>query len=199
MPACNSLSLKHTKPKLEDFEAWHQSLNLGNTAQQVRHVIIHSTHADVSLGQDYEVRLRWEEGYGRYPAFEAAIDRIVDLPLLEALELRFSDQCQGYADAPLFSDGVEEVESRINTLKTVFGALDRRAADPNNSAVQSLTIENLQNTPIREITNSNAFKNAMNHVKELHLSILTEYNEAGPDGDVYKPERQIFVRGKPQV
>ncbi|KAJ4323539.1 hypothetical protein N0V84_004280 [Fusarium piperis] len=192
MPLYKSLILAHTKPKDEDFESWHHSLNLENAAQEVHHVIIHSTPEDLSLRRGHKVWLGWEEKDGRYPAFEAAIDRIAELPHLEALELRFNDRCQAVTDTSLFSGDVEEVESRINTLKAVFGALEKRTANPNNSAVRSLTIENLQNLPIPGIIESNAFKNVMKHVTELHLSVATEYNEHGPDRDLYKPERQTF-------
>ncbi|RSL67591.1 hypothetical protein CEP53_002947 [Fusarium sp. AF-6] len=192
MPLCKSLTLAHTKPRDEDFEPWHHSLNLENAAQEVHHVVIHSTPEDVAMGRDYKVWQHWEEKGGQYPAFQTAINRITELPHLEALELRFSDQCHGVADPSLFLDDTEEAESRINTLKAVFGALDRRAADPSNSVVRSLTIENLQNLPIPDFTKSNVFKNVMKDVNELHLSIATEYNEHGPDRDVYKKERQTF-------
>lgn len=196
MPLCKRLTLAHTKPKGEDFESWHHSLNMQNAAQQVRRAIIHSTPDDLELRRDYEVWQRWEERDGQYPAFEIAINRITELPHLEALELRFSDRCEGLTDKHPFSDDVEEAESRINTLKAVFGALDRRAANPNNSAVRSLIIENLQNLPIPSVTESTAFRNVMKDVKELHLSVATEYNEHGPDRDVYKDERQTFVRSE---
>ncbi|KAJ4183300.1 hypothetical protein NW755_009790 [Fusarium falciforme] len=192
MPLCKSLTLAHTKPKGEDFESWHHSLNLQNAAKQVHHAIIHSTPDDLALRRDYKVWQRWEEKDGQYPAFETAVNRITELPHLEALELRFSDRYEGITDKHPFSDHVAEAESRLNTLKAVFGALDKRAANPKNSAVRSLTIENLQNLPIPNLTNSNAFRNVMKDVKELHLSIATEYNEHGPDRDVYKDERQTF-------
>ncbi|KAH7252909.1 hypothetical protein B0J15DRAFT_559742 [Fusarium solani] len=182
MPLCKS----------EDFESWHHSLNLQNAAQQVHHANIHSTPDDLALRRDYRVWQRWEEKDGQYPAFETAINRITELPHLEALELRFSDRCQGIANKHPFSDHVEEAESRINTLKAVFGALNKRAANPKNSAVRSLTIENLQNLLIPNFTKSIAFRNVMKDVKELHLSIATEYNEHGPDRDVYKDKRQTF-------
>ncbi|UPK99889.1 hypothetical protein LCI18_010824 [Fusarium solani-melongenae] len=192
MPLCKSLTLAHTKPKGEDFESWHYSLSMQNAAQ-VRHVIIHSTPDDHALRRDYEVWQRWEEKDGQYPAFETAVNRITELPHLEALELRFTDRCEGIADKHPFSDDVEEAESRINTLKAVFGALDKRAANPRNSAVRSLTIQNLQNLPIPDVTKSNTFRNVMKDINELHLSIATEYNEHGPDRDVYKDERQTFT------
>lgn len=196
MPLCKSLTLAHTKPKGEDFESWHHSLNLQNAAQQVHHVIIHSTPDDLALRRDCKVWQRWEEKDGQYPAFETAVNRITELPHLEALELRFSDRCQGITDKHPFSDHVEEAESRINTLKAIFGALDKRAANPKNSAVRSLTIQNLQNVPFPDVTKSNTFRNVMKDVNELHLSIATEYNEHGPDRDVYKDERQTFVRSE---
>lgn len=196
MPLCKSLTLAHTKPKGEDFASWHHSLNLQNAAQQVHHVTIHSTPDDLASRLDYKVWQRWEEKDGQYPAFETAINRIAELPHLEALELRFSDRCQGIADKHPFSGDFEEAESRINTLKAVFGALEKRAANPKNSAIRSLTIENLQNLPIPNFTKSNAFSNVMKNVKEIHLSIATEYNEHGPDRDVYKDERQTFVRSE---
>ncbi|RSL54014.1 hypothetical protein CEP54_010106 [Fusarium duplospermum] len=192
MPLCKSLTLAHTKPKGEDFESWHHSLNLENATQEVRHVVIHSTPEDLGMRQDYDVWQRWEEKDGQYPAFQAAINRITELPHLEALELKFTDRCQAVADTSLFSGDTEEVESRINTLKAVFGALNKRASNPNNSAVRSLNIENLQNLPIPDFIKSTAFKTVMKDVNELHLSIATEYNEHGPDGDVYKDERQTF-------
>ncbi|RTE77770.1 hypothetical protein BHE90_007752 [Fusarium euwallaceae] len=192
MPLCKSLTLAHTKPKDEDFESWHHSLNLENAAQEVHHVVIHSTPENAAMRRDYQVWQHWEEKDGQYPAFQTAINRITELPHLEALELRFSDQCHGVADPSLFFDDTEEAESRINTLKAVFGALSKRAADPKNSVIRSLAIENLQNLPIPDFTRSNAFRNVMKDVNELQLSIATEYNEHGPDRDVYKDERQTF-------
>ncbi|KAI8712094.1 hypothetical protein NCS52_01474800 [Fusarium sp. LHS14.1] len=192
MPLCKSLTLAHTKPMGEDFASWHHSLNRQNAVQQVHHVIIHSAPDHLASRQDFEVWQRWEEKDGQYPAFETAINRITELPHLEALELRFSDRCEGITDKHPFSDDAEEAESRINTLKAVFGALERRAASPENSAVRSLVIKNLQNLQIPNFTKSNAFRNVMKDVKELHLSIATEYNEHGPDRDVYKDERQTF-------
>ncbi|KAM0418974.1 hypothetical protein ACHAPT_012132 [Fusarium lateritium] len=192
MPLCKSVTLAHTKPEGEDFESWHHSLNRSNAGNEVHHVIIHSTPDDLTSGRDCSVWQQWEEKDGYYPAFETAVGRIAELPQLEALHLRFSDQCRGVNGKSSFLEEVEVVESRINTLKAVFTALEKRAANPDNSAVRSLTIENLQNLPIPAFTDSNLFKNVMKDVEELHLSVVTEYNEHDPDQDVYKAERQTF-------
>lgn len=132
--------------------------------------------------------------------FSVAVNAgVAKLPNLKALHIRFSEQCIGDRE----TDGWEEDEDtesiahRLQTLKTVFGAMLKRHAavgeDNPPSTIRSLTLKNLQNVAFPpEFTSSNLYKDVMNHITELHLRIAHEYNQYGPDHDLDRIERQTY-------
>ncbi|KAK4150230.1 hypothetical protein C8A00DRAFT_46335 [Chaetomidium leptoderma] len=131
--------------------------------------------------------------------FGVAVNGIAKLPNLKSLQICFAEKCQGARDTSEWWEDDEETESishRLQTLKTVFGAIRKRRAavdkDNRTSIIRSLTLKNLQNIPIPEFTSSDLYKDVMKDINELHLMIAHDYNEHGPDQDLDRIERQTY-------
>jgi hypothetical protein len=132
--------------------------------------------------------------------FSVAVNAgVVKLPNLKSLQIRFSDQCVGVRTTDFWEDDedTESMAHRLQTLKTVFGAMLKRHAavgkDNPVSTIRSLTLKNLQNVAFPpEFTSSDLYKDVINHVTELHLMILEEYNPHGPDYDLDRIERRTY-------
>src|SRR5690554_524812 len=194
-----TLTLAHRKEEGTDIDSWNRTLDQAAAREAAQRVVIQSIpfHKDrySKTKIDYDIIKEWEESGGFDNAFQRAVARIPELPHLNAVHLRFSDKCCGIAsEKDWWMNGECETRAqRMETLRTVFSALGQRADNPRNSAVRSLTIENLQNTPVPELIQTDMLKIAVSGVQELHLSVCTEYNEHGPDRDIYKEERYTFV------
>ncbi|KAF4977329.1 hypothetical protein FZEAL_6152 [Fusarium zealandicum] len=188
----STVDLEHRE---DNFSKWNAMLDDVTIRDTARHVIIDSAPDD--LGErDYEIWTEWEDEDGRWPAFTDSIDRIRELPSINSLELRFTDKCFAPNSQPWrrgARDDMEKVGSRENTLRAVFGAIQRRASEnPGFSIIRSLTIENLQNIPTPDFTTSELFRTVMKDVQELRLHITHEYNEFRPDRDLFFVERSQF-------
>jgi hypothetical protein len=77
-------------------------------------------------------------------------------------------------------------------LKLIFQAIKDRAADDKNRKIRKLTIINLQNCPLPEFTSSDLFRDVMGQLEELHIQMIQEYNEHGPDNDYTRVELQTW-------
>ncbi|KAL4893531.1 hypothetical protein BDV59DRAFT_177558 [Aspergillus ambiguus] len=123
----------------------------------------------------------------------SAIGRISELERIKELYLRFSRHCGGIEDDSHRDEVVENIDTRHGILKHVFMAIQSRAR--NNVAartIRTLTIENLQNAPLPDFTSSELFRAVIKNIDALHLMVADEYDEAGPDWDPYRIERQVF-------
>ncbi|KAF4471796.1 F-box domain-containing [Fusarium albosuccineum] len=192
------LTLDHDKEGGTDFDAWNSILDQAAARQAAQRVVIHSTpfhdHWESGTELDHETRGDWDDNGGFSNAFRAAVCRVTELPNLNTVHLRFSDKCCGLESENNWwmYDQCEMRGRRMESLRTVFSALQKRAASFDNNAIRNLSIDNLQNTPVPELVYSDDFKKVVSTVKELHLSICTEYNEHGPDQDAHKEERRTF-------
>ncbi|KAM5354996.1 hypothetical protein ACJ41O_001642 [Fusarium nematophilum] len=166
------------------FRAWNNTLDLGIARQAARHVIINSTPYH-DYGWPVGWGLRWKGG--QYPNFSSIISRIAELPNLRALRVTFSSVCHGFEidDVSLEDSNIEGRSTRISSLKAVFEAMAKHAANPGSSAIRSLTLVHLQNLPIPEITSSDTFKQATKDVDRLHLFIAVERGQREPDDDMH--------------
>ncbi|KAK2042433.1 hypothetical protein LZ31DRAFT_500783 [Colletotrichum somersetense] len=179
----------------DEFKSWNKILDNAAARTAAQRVIIRSCPDNLSHDKigDLEVWDDWKKG--KYPGFTSAISRIVELPNIEALELHFSEACHG-RDLESWEGEGEPIEARLNTLKAVFQAIQDRAAQGNAecSKIRSLTICNLQNVPHHDFVSSSLFKDIAKDIERLHLLVVEEYNEHGPDRDVFVQERLEYER-----
>ncbi len=120
-------------------------------------------------------------------------DCIAKLPNLKSLQISFAEGCLGDRKYEWWEEMDAEIElisHRLQTLKTVFRAIQNRGSF--TSTICSLTLKNLQNVAITEFTSSDLYKDVIKDVTELHLMIAHEYREAGPDHDLDRIERQTY-------
>ena len=171
-------------PTEEGFRLWKKMLDDETIRSVVRRVVIRSTPSNLREDRPWSVWGPWEEE-GEYPEFTAAISRILEIPHLQEVCLRFSSRCLGIEKDSSYDDDVEVMASRLHTLKAVFDAVRHRAGRNPPTNVHSLTIKNLQNLAILDFTSSPLFKSVAKGLDELHLQVTHEYNEHGPDHDIY--------------
>ncbi|KAH6628121.1 hypothetical protein F5144DRAFT_297065 [Chaetomium tenue] len=127
--------------------------------------------------------------------FDVAVTSIAQLPNLKSVQIWFPEDCLGARESQWWEDDekIESISHRLQTLKTVFGAIQKRRANANRtSTIRSLTLKNLQNVTISDFTSSDLYKDVMKDLNELHLFVAHEYNEHGPDHDLDRIERQTF-------
>jgi len=170
--------------------------------QRAAHNIVIRSHPEAletsDDGSDAEGWATEDNDNGSSGLFGVAVHGIAKLPNLKALEICFAEDCLGDRVYEWYEedDYIESITHRLEMLKTVFGAIQkRRAADDNDrrvSTIRSLTLKNLQNVPIREFASSDLYKGVMKDIDELRLLIAHEYREPGPDDDIDRPERRTF-------
>ncbi|KAM7212200.1 hypothetical protein V8F06_012412 [Rhypophila decipiens] len=145
--------------------------------------------------RDYDVWDSWESG--DYEPFTSAIDRIVDLPKLQEVRIRFTDGVVGdTSENDAWSVyGFEHPDTRFHVLRAVFKAIHNRltANDGPNTKITTLTIQNLQNKALPDdILSSKPFQSTVKEITNLRLQIAHENNEPGPDHDLSLPDRRTF-------
>ena len=123
-------------------------------------------------------------------AFEEAIAALSRFPNLESVEICFTPECSGEEDD--YNDVEEEAWEREEKLGLIFKAMNDRAAGSKSRTIRTLTIRNLQNIPVPDFTASEDFRDVMSRLEELHISIVQECNEAGPDHDYTRKELRTF-------
>ncbi|KAF1964146.1 hypothetical protein BU23DRAFT_594257 [Bimuria novae-zelandiae CBS 107.79] len=123
--------------------------------------------------------------------YETALAALSKFPNLDSVEIGFTPECIG-KDHDYYKDVAEEVEQREYMLELIFQAIKDRATDEKNRTIRKLTIVNLQNCPLPEFTSSDLFRDVMGQLEELHIEMIQEYNEPGPDHDYTKVELQTF-------
>jgi hypothetical protein len=135
----------------------------------VHHVIINT------LGTEDPDVERWLLKSESVESFVKAIESLSKLEKPQEVELNFSDECQAS-----FSENrvAETTQFRDSILVPFFGAL------ANVDRVESLTIKNLQDAMTHMLFMSEDFKAARGRLKKLHLQIVIEHDEAGPEHDL---------------
>lgn len=186
----NSLATKHAfrtiflAPTEKGFKAWAGLLSSTPVTSAARRVVIYSSSFSAQ-DKDYYEWKGWDDD--TFSEFTDAMSRIRDLDLIDEICLRFTSKCAGVAadDDHYWGNDVEDISTRENTLKALFEAIKERAGKPNTSKIRSLTIKHLQNVPLPDFTSSELFKSVTKDLDQLHLEVAEEYNEGGPDHDIY--------------
>ncbi|KAF6828719.1 F-box domain-containing protein, partial [Colletotrichum plurivorum] len=155
------------------FKSWNRNLDTWAIRNVVQHVVIQSSPS--KRGR------RHEEGY--YQRFCHAIDRIGELSNLGAVHVLFGTRCRGLDAVGNDDDDFEPIETRLGTLNAVLKAISERAAAGGDdiAKVRALTLEYLQNLAVDGLWTS-----------DLHLYVVEEWREYGPDHDAYSEERWKF-------
>ncbi|KUI70791.1 hypothetical protein VM1G_06491 [Cytospora mali] len=173
--------LSPSEEHIEDYTSISQHEFL---RQLPRHAVIHSQPSiEEDSAREYE-----EPGED----FEAALTALARFPNIDSLEIAFTPECLGLRENAWYEDVAETVSVRKGMLELIFQAVKDRAADADNRTIRKLTIINLQNCPIPDFTQSDLFRDVMSQLEELHLQIVQEYNEPGPDHDYTRVELQTF-------
>lgn len=177
-----------------DFQSWNHLMSLQVVKDNAHRVIIETCPPSLRKGH-----LRWDlwEEEGRWPEFTSAIDRIIDLDHLKAIEVRFSSYCRGFDESAAAyyrgNDDREMRSARAAALKTIYKAVKQREErslqdGTEITPIRELNLDNLQNThPPEELVNG-LFKD----VERLHIRILDEQNEGEDLGDFELAERFDF-------
>lgn len=186
-----TIRLRHT---LDDdnvrFRPWHEMINSTVVRHAVRRVIVPSLPDKRSRLHDREPNRGLLAGF--HPSFIDAIQRIKELPAVNAVDVRFSPHCLGYEPGPDNDDPVETKASRFLTLRSVFEAIELRrqfGAEHGYSEIDSLTLYNLQNDKQPSFVASDLFKSVTSTVKKLQLLITVQCTERTAGWDIYAIER----------
>lgn len=151
-----------------------------------RHAFIHTQpDTESSDGGDREDEEPGED-------FEEALTALADFPNINSMEISFTPECVGDRKTSWYEDIVETPWRRKDMFELIFQAIKDRAADPDNQTIRKLTILNLQNCPIPDFTQSDLFRDVMGDLHELHIQIIQEHQEHGPDHDYTRVELQTF-------
>lgn len=183
----NSSSNSDENEKDHDFTKWESLMDADIIRQSARRVIINSCRDE---SDNWEIWHDWKEN-GGYPRFYHAINRIIELPNMNSVNIHFSEHCLGRQSLERGHHSEFDVEPKVTrqmTLSAVFDAIRRRAEDKSATTIRSLAIENLQNTTVLGLD----WEAAARDIKELHLLVTEEYNEHGPGYDIYVEERRTF-------
>ncbi|KAK8047133.1 hypothetical protein PG996_015197 [Apiospora saccharicola] len=176
-------------PKEDAVEHWNAVAGAESLAQLARRAVIHTvediTDDDRYAEQDVEEEV--EE------SFQKAVSALAKFPNLDSLLVGFSAQCLGNGEDNSWDDVMEPVEARVERLRLIFNAIKARH-DAGSSRLHKLTFINLQNQPIPEFTASEEFRDVMGQLDELHIQMVQESNEHGPDHDYTRIELRTFPK-----
>ncbi|KAF4549250.1 Hypothetical protein D9617_22g065950 [Elsinoe fawcettii] len=143
---------------------------------------------------DVDVRAHDDEADDSIVDEDDFFDAIGDLPTfcqVESVNLRSTADVCGNEEE-LWNDLFESNAYRLSTLKTIFTAVEKHNSSEGCKTVRDLTFRNLQNMPVPSLTTSACFKTVIQSLEGLHIQSTYEYNDAGPDHDLYKEERNKF-------
>ncbi|KAK3322738.1 hypothetical protein B0H66DRAFT_555127 [Apodospora peruviana] len=152
-------------------------------------------HALIQTREDLDEHAQEGDPIDEMDDFCDALAALSKFPRLDSLELAFTNECQGVAsDEHWYMDVNEDLSHRVEILERVFRAIKNRMDDDGvpRSKIRSLTLRNLQNAPIDTFTDSELFSAVMQQLDELHIGMIQEYNEHGPDHDYKCLELQTF-------
>ncbi|KAK7934712.1 hypothetical protein PG985_000207 [Apiospora marii] len=177
------------RPTEDAVAHWNAFAGNAPLAQLARRAVIHTvediTDDDRYAEQDVEEEV--EE------SFQDAVSALAKFPNLDSLLLGFSAQCLGTDENNYWDDVMESAEVREERLQLVFKAIKARQ-DAGSSRLHKLTLFNLQNQPLPEFTESELFRDIMDQLDELHIQMVQESNEHGPDHDYTKMELRTFPK-----
>ncbi|KAF3764282.1 hypothetical protein M406DRAFT_259903 [Cryphonectria parasitica EP155] len=142
-------------------------------------------------------KLETDHKYDEFPDnWEQSLRALERLPNVSSIKIVFTEECAGEesVNAGWSDEYVGEFpEQREEMLVSIFGAIERRASNGENRKIRKLSIVHLQNYPLPEFTKSDLFRGVMDNLHELHLMMVQEYNEHGPDHDYTKVELRTFL------
>ncbi|KAL3595719.1 hypothetical protein FPOAC2_10075 [Fusarium poae] len=112
------------KPVSDDFQTWHSLMGLEAVKNYTQRVIIQTCPDDI-----HDEPLKWHsrEGEWQWPGFTSAIDRIIELDQLQAIEVHFCEWCNVldmWNDETLIQEGV--IYTREWSLRAVYKAIKQR-------------------------------------------------------------------------
>lgn len=189
-------------PTAAGIKKWNTLID-SDQRHEVRHAIINSTPfptytMSVYTGPapEFDTLADWDgdpnnPDDSEYDNFYTSLGQLSRLPRLESACLRFTENCA--AEDDFYGNRHESPSHRLKVLEQFFQALARRCQNPKLSPVRRLTVYNLQNMPCPQITSSMPFSSVMRDVEHLHLHIMEEWNEIGPDQDISREERRSFM------
>ncbi|RGP75765.1 f-box protein [Fusarium sporotrichioides] len=197
-----NLTLRHDLESLDThFDYWLNLTDLAHVNKFARRVAIESALQDYD-GSCYDGH--WPPSWakeGIWPVFEDSIDRIIDMPNLDVIEIRFASCCAGRNAnrdpwAPeLEIANPETAATRFHTLRAIVRAMEERSSRPNTSIIRELVLRNLQNMALPKDIADDLFHN----IQRLHIKITTEnYGTEYPDEErpdlIHREELREFPR-----
>ncbi|KAF5657052.1 hypothetical protein FHETE_10635 [Fusarium heterosporum] len=176
----HTVTLWHNINTIEDqFVSWQKLMDSAPVRAAVRRVAIETAPPDDLDSCDLSA---WPESWiedGEFPEFVSAVNRIAELPSLNALEVRFNSHCQGREPLDVdFDDEItpespaqpEPTTTRIRTLEIILEMIRKRASTPNMSVIRELELQNLQNVPLdKDLTDG-----LLENIERLHIGIAYE-------------------------
>ncbi|CAH0050871.1 unnamed protein product [Clonostachys solani] len=184
----HALHLRH-EPKW--LERWNELMDMDVVKQCTKRVHIDSSPVPFKTRNEFWVIYQKQ---GVYPAYTDALTRIIDLKNLTAVSFHYTKTCRTHEDL-YYEEDVETESTRILNLFHFFHVLKRRMVEsPNASPIRSLTIENLQNLILPDLTSTDAFQSVMRELTSLHLVVGEERNSLDSEMmlDLHRPERLGF-------
>ncbi|KAH7183560.1 uncharacterized protein B0J16DRAFT_307880 [Fusarium flagelliforme] len=181
------------------FQSWHKLLGQESVRDTAQRVIIHTWPDDVRKdeGPSYYDWDKWEHD-GEWPAFTSAIDRIIELDHLQALEIHFSPMCRGEESHWNEYDGTDDDREmpgeRKAALEAVYKAVKQREArglqenGARISPIRELRVNHLQNIHPPDVLVNGLLKG----IERLDLNILQEKNSFLNYEDFKLPEKFQF-------
>jgi hypothetical protein len=146
------------------FTKWHETVDLATVRHAARRVIVHTVPENLYNGFPGDVRGRWKSKVGApFPGFEAALERIAELPYLNAVEVHFYENCIAKPDgSDYYISDFESRSARQNSLKAIFRAIQRRKRSRlQETPVRCLALWNLQNVTDKKFEASSLFRSVM--------------------------------------
>ncbi|KAM7185002.1 putative f-box domain containing protein [Naviculisporaceae sp. PSN 640] len=124
--------------------------------------------------------------------FHDALNALSKFTRLKSLKVAFTEHCLGDHRDSWFLEVNESSGHRFDVLQWIFQAIKDKNEVEGASKIHSLTLRNLQNVSIASLANSEIFSTVMQQLDELHIGMIQEYNEHGPDHDYNCTELQTF-------
>ncbi|KAJ4012409.1 hypothetical protein NW752_008092 [Fusarium irregulare] len=196
----NHLAIKHifstiglyhnSVPAPKQFQSWHKLLGQKSIRDTVQRVIIH-TWPDGVRKDEGPFHCDWDkwEWDGEWPEFTSAIDRIIELDHLKALEIHFSHMCRGeeshWHEGAGASEDREMPGERKAALEAIYKAVKQREARSNASPIRELRLNHLQNMDPPDVLVNGLLKG----IERLDLNIVEEENVFLNSDDFEMPEK----------
>ncbi|KAH6675406.1 hypothetical protein F5X68DRAFT_246632 [Plectosphaerella plurivora] len=179
------------------FERWTKLCTIPIARQTARLVIINSAPMNVLDDVLRNVWSEWSRYFnnGFFSGFENAVKRISNwqLPNLDAVEIHFSDKCQGEFAQGLdvrHTPDIESATARLNTLMLVLNAILSRNRKKGIKPITYLGLKNFQNMPLDYVP-TRRLRAVLQGIQHLHFHIAVDYREHR-DSILYSWERLGF-------